>query len=141
MGKVAGLLILNIQGDEMYSDNNKTFVDVFSGEFSVNDNTWSLDAVRWSFVEKEKIIASLKGKMRSGPFEAEITLLWREEIGGYFGKGAITYHNFGPKYKHNEFSVEIGCLDVYIEEDICVIKKQSGLRMSALIYSMVNWNR
>ncbi|WP_323639407.1 hypothetical protein [Pectobacterium polonicum] len=107
----------------MYFDNNKISVDVFSGEFGVSDKTWNLDAVRWGVIEKKKIIANLEGKMGSGPFEAEITLLWREESGDYYGKGSITYHNFGPKYKHNDFSVEIRQLDIYIEEDICVIKK------------------
>ncbi|WP_224651948.1 hypothetical protein [Pectobacterium versatile] len=108
----------------MCSDNNEAPLDIFSGEFSMSDDTWTLDAVRWVFVEKKKIIASLKGKMSSGPFNAEITLFWREDVGCYSDKGGkIAYRNFCSNYKCNYFSLEIRQLDIYIEEDICVIKK------------------
>ncbi|MEI7309659.1 hypothetical protein [Pectobacterium carotovorum] len=59
----------------MCSDKNDALLAIFSGEFSVSDDAWTLDAVRWGFVEKKKIIVSLKGKMGSGPFNAEIELL------------------------------------------------------------------
>ncbi|RJL50809.1 hypothetical protein [Pectobacterium carotovorum] len=101
----------------MCSDNR----DVFSGEFSVSDDAWTLDAVRWGFVEKKKIIASLKGKMGSGPFNAEIVLLFREDLGDYFGRGEIIYDNYHSKYKTNEFSIKIMASDIYVEDDVCVI--------------------
>ncbi|WP_249681685.1 hypothetical protein [Pectobacterium polaris] len=51
----------------MCSDNNDALLAVFSGEFSVSDYAWTLDAVRWGFVEKKKIIASLKGENGERP--------------------------------------------------------------------------
>ncbi|MGI8490025.1 hypothetical protein QWJ20_16020 [Pectobacterium sp. S5] len=105
----------------MCSDNRDALLAVFSGEFSVSDDAWTLDAVRWGFVEKKKIIASLKGKMGSGPFKAEISLLFREDLGGYFGQGEITYGNYHSRYKTNSFSVIIMASDIYIEDDTCVV--------------------
>ena len=105
----------------MCSDNNDALLAIFSGEFSVSDDAWTLDAVRWGFVEKKKIIASLKGKMESGPFSAEIELLWREELKDYFGRGEITYDNFRSEYKTNGFAIKIMASDIYVEEDTCVI--------------------
>lgn len=37
----------------MCSDNNDALLAIFSGEFSVSDDAWTLDAVRWGFVEKK----------------------------------------------------------------------------------------
>ncbi|WP_233968510.1 hypothetical protein [Pectobacterium polaris] len=111
----------------MCSDNNNALLAVFSGEFSVSDDAWTLDAVRWVFVEKKKIIASLKGIMDSGPFNAEIVILFREELGDYFGRGEITYEQINSKYKTNSFSIKIMASDSYIKEGIFVIKKAEWL--------------
>ncbi|MEI7408358.1 hypothetical protein [Pectobacterium aroidearum] len=111
----------------MHSDNNDAHLAVFSGEFSVSDDAWTLDAVRWGFVEKKKIIASLKGKMGSGPFNAEIELLWREEFNDYFGRGEITYDNYRSEYKTNGFAIKIMASDIYLEDDICVIDEAEWL--------------
>ncbi|KHT21482.1 hypothetical protein RC97_04095 [Pectobacterium brasiliense] len=67
------------------------------------------------------MIASLKGKMGSGPFSAVIELLWREELKDYFGRGEITYDNFRSEYKTNGFAIKIMASDIYIEDDVCVI--------------------
>ncbi|UUE37631.1 hypothetical protein L0Y26_06850 [Pectobacterium aroidearum] len=111
----------------MHSDNNDAHLAVFSGEFSVSDDAWTLDAVRWGFVEKKKIIANLKGKMGSGPFNAEIELLWREEFNDYFGRGEITYDNYRSEYKTNGFAIKIMASDIYLEDDICVIDEAEWL--------------
>lgn len=66
----------------MCSDKNDALLAIFSGEFSVSDDAWTLDAVRWGFVEKKKIIASLKGKMGSGPFTQRSSY--------YGGKNSVT---------------------------------------------------
>ncbi|GKV99376.1 hypothetical protein PEC301653_24220 [Pectobacterium carotovorum subsp. carotovorum] len=39
----------------MCSDNNDALLAIFSGEFSVSDDAWTLDAVRWGFVEKKRL--------------------------------------------------------------------------------------
>ncbi|MFJ5373463.1 hypothetical protein ACIPTP_13090 [Pectobacterium versatile] len=105
----------------MCFDNSDALLEVFSGEFSVSDDAWTLDAVRWTFIEKKKIIASLEGKMESGPFNAEIELLWREEFGDYFGRGKITYNNYRAEYKTNSFAIKIMASDIYREDGICVV--------------------
>ncbi|WP_350239137.1 hypothetical protein U1R68_06385 [Pectobacterium colocasium] len=117
----------NIQGNEMHSDKNDACFDVFSGEFSVSDDAWTLDAVRWVFVEKKRIIASLKGKMGSGPFSAEIELVWREALEDYFGRGEITYDNYRSEYKTNGFAIKIMASDIYIEDGICVVDEAEWL--------------
>ncbi|MBA0167098.1 MULTISPECIES: hypothetical protein [Pectobacterium] len=111
----------------MSPDNNETRLAAFSGEFSVSDDVWTLDAVRWVFVEKEKIIASLKGKTGNGQFKAEVELVWRETLEDYFGRGEITYEQFNDKLKTNSFAIKIMASDSYIEDDICVIKKAEWL--------------
>ncbi|MEI7086782.1 hypothetical protein WCU61_11955 [Pectobacterium versatile] len=105
----------------MCSDKNDALLAIFSGEFSVSDEPWTLDAVRWFFFEKKKIIASLKGKMDNAPFNAEIVLLFREDLGDYFGRGEITYEQFHSKCQTNRFSIKIMASDIYIEDGICVV--------------------